>query len=512
MKPINAVLQHPSVQPIVQTVTPHYHEAVRRTTPVLQSIQENTGPRIRALRAKTRALSKPYFRKIQLEYDARAGPYVAKLEPYYIIAQHNINRGWVLAQTHLGPQVSRAQVIARDQWENTIVPKVLIPAWEQLQLLPVWFEARFGDQTRALKSTYVDAQIKKMHSKIQELSGRSAVISTSTSSSSTPRASVISEKVSSVVQSIKSRATAVTSSVEAVVTESLTIVEDIASTVPSAEPEPTASSKILSVAESIVAPVLTASESHASLSSIVEPTASISEVPETTPAPVAEAAEPEPEEDPLAFLEAFTSTSEVAATTVTEAERPNYTGPTDEERAERAIQTAEKRKELEARHSQWEAKIDEAGKAGRATVISQINKIRSEALASLTDTTDPESIGAQVAHFKAEGPKALKGTRAYADKLMKGHYHGAEKIGLFDSVVQKVDSRYAEGAKALSDKIANWWAEVRDEIDQAVLGVWKELDDIAGNGQSDLGMDYSYLDDVTTQDWTVSFDYSLLTT
>ena len=81
--------------------------------------------------------------------------------------------------------------------------------WEQLQLLPGWVDDQVGDHVRALKSTYIDAQLGKMYAKIEELSGRSMVASvkstTTSSTPSTPVISVVSEKASSVVESVISK-------------------------------------------------------------------------------------------------------------------------------------------------------------------------------------------------------------------------------------------------------------------------------------------------------------------
>ncbi|KAF8318661.1 hypothetical protein DL93DRAFT_328831 [Clavulina sp. PMI_390] len=509
-EPVQTLLSHPSIEPVITTITPHYHQAVRLTTPIVRSIQVKAAPHLHALTAQVDELSKPYVRKAQVEYDARVRPYVEQVQPYYDVTSDHVQRGWVLAQTHLGPHVSHAQKIAKEQWEVTIYPKVVIPAWEQLQLLPGWVDDQVGDHVRGLKSTYIDAQLGKMWAKIEELSGRSTVASvksTSTSSSpSTPVISVLSKKASSVVESVISQVRASTSSVEEkVAATTLTVVEDAApttavptSSMPSAEPEPTPTSATLSVAESIEPSI---SSSTAPASSSVAPVASTPELPEETVEadPVEEAADPEPEEDPLAFLEEFTAPS---TTAVAEPVQQTWTPPTEEQIAQRQRDMVEKRRDLERRHSEWEAKIDAAGRAALPRVAAEVARLREEALESLTSTEDPESIGAQIAAFRAEGGKAIKGTKAYVDKLMSGKYHGAEKIGLFDSVVKKVDTRYTEGAKTLSENVAAWWADLRNRIDNVVLSAKKEMDDIGSDGQADLGMDYSYLDDVTTGDWS----------
>jgi hypothetical protein len=505
VKPVISLASHPSVQPVIQTVKPHYDEAVRRATPALRTIQKTVGPHIQTLRVRTRAVSQPYIRRLQLEYDTHLQPYVSQIEPYYRSTHRYLVRRWVAIRAELGPFVDRVQIFVLGQWENTIKPKVLVPAWECLQDVPVWLDTRFGDQARSLKSTYIDEQIKKMHSKIEEL-GRhstvSAVISTTTSSSVTdsPRVRVISEKVSSAVEDIKSRATYATAPVKKSATESIVIVEDIASSVvattsaPSPEAESTAT-------PSTTIPITVPSTKLPNLEAVVGPEVTLfqSGASESVPSPASDAASPE--DDPLEFLASFTA----EASTTTASEAPRWTGPSEEEIARRKRETAQKRRNLEKRHADWEAKVEAEGEAIRKRLVDDIMRIRSDAVASLSEAAgDPDSVGAQVAAFKAEGAKALRGTRAYVDKLMAGRYHAAEKIGLFDNVVKKVEQRYSEGAQALSEKIATWWADVRDEVTKLVVQAGENIKGVALDGQADMGMDYSYLDDVSARDWTVS--------
>lgn len=150
----------------------------------------------------------------------------------------------------------------------------------------------------------------------------------------------------------------------------------------------------------------------------------------------------------------------------------------------------------------WEGKIDALGKSLRLQLVEEVKGLREKAVDSLSEeSTDAESLGALVKAFKRDGEKALKGTQAYAAKLLSGHYHGAEKIALFDSVITKVDARYTSSAAALSGKISAWWGGVREEVQGRGR---KRAGEVLAEGQraqGDLGMDLSYLDDVTTRDW-----------
>lgn len=505
VKPFNSLASHPSVQPVIQTVKPRYNEAVRRATPLLRTIQKTVGPRIQALRVRTREVSYPYVRRLRHEYDIRLQPYVAQFEPYYRITHHYLTKRAAVIQAKLRPFIDHAQITILEQWENTIKPNVLIPVWGCLLDVPVWLDTRFGDQARSLKSTYIDAQIKKMRSKFEELGGHSTVpvaISTITSfDTESPHTSVI-------VEDIKSRPTSAT--VPAQRTESIVIAEDV---IPNVSPTTPARSP----AEGPVAPSLANSVAGSTRPSAEPPIAEAEVEPEATsdirvsesvPSPASDAADPAPEDDPLEFLASFTA--EPSATTIAP-EPPRWTEPSQEEIDRRRRETAEKRMNLEKRHADWEAKVEDEGKAVQKRLLDDITRIRSDAVASLSEAAgDPGSIGAQVAAFKAEGAKALRGTSAYVDKLLDKHHTSAEKLGLLESVVKKVDQRYSEGAQALSETVATWWSEIREEVETVVIKAGKDVEGVALDGQADMGMDYSYLDDVTIHDWTVSIQPLIL--
>lgn len=251
--PIQHILAHPRIAPLVATIKPH----VDRVSPVWVQVQNATGPRLRALRVRTRRWSKPYVRKLQLEYDARVKPYVARLQPYVDLAkphvyeaQRRLQRAWLGVEPHL----RRAQVLVLEFIENvlkpfventvkpffehtvkpfydtTIKPKLLDPVWAHAQAVPGWLDARFGDRVRDLKRTYVDEQLGKMRAKIEEFGGRGrgssaydvqhektateTITETGTNPTGGPTATVLSakEKVTAVVESLLSRATASSSS------------------------------------------------------------------------------------------------------------------------------------------------------------------------------------------------------------------------------------------------------------------------------------------------------------
>ena len=502
VKPINSLTSHPSIQPVIRTIKPRYNKAVRRATPILRAIQKTVGPRIQALRARTRAVSQPYIRRLQLEYNIRLRSYVAQIEPYYRVPRRHLVKQWTVFQAELRPLVDRAQIFMLERWENTIKPNALIPAWECIRSVPVWLDSRFGEKARSLKSAYIDEQIKKMRSKFEELAGRSTAstsISTITKTSfaaSSPRGHVT-------IEDVKSYPIFATAPVGKAAIETVVAVEDVPHRVVAATSHSPGAAPATTPLSTIAATASPASSSEFSnVEVVVEPEVGTFHS-GSSPSHASDAPESALEDDPLEFLASFTA--EPSATTTTTSEVPAWTGPSEEEITRRKRETAEMRKNLEKRHADWEAKVEEEGRAMQERFVDDIMRIRSDAVSSLSKAAgDPDSIGAQVAAFKVEGTKALKGTHAYVDKLTAGHHHGAEKIGLFESVAKKVDQRYSESAQALSEKIAAWWADIRDEIDRIAIKAGDDVNGVALDGQADMGMDYSYLDDVSTRDWTVS--------
>jgi hypothetical protein len=220
------------------------------------------------------------------------------------------------------------------------------------------------------------------------------------------------------------------------------------------------------------------------------------------------------EEDLEDFFAEFTlepSSSTVLETTTSSSAHSTHTPSAEDAEKKRAI-TAAKRAKLEARMDEWEQKIHDLGNELRAEVKATIERVRSEAVDSLSPSSSagPDSIGAQIAAFEAQGLKAIKGTNAYAKRIVSGeHYSHSERINIFSSVTNKVETRYVEGASTLSDKIAVWWTSVRDEVVKTAEDAGVNVEDLATDAQADVGMDYAWLDDVKTSDWTVSVHHSI---
>ncbi|KAF8329484.1 uncharacterized protein EI90DRAFT_3062791 [Cantharellus anzutake] len=493
---IQYVISHPSVEPYVQKLEPHCDRITRFFAPAFNQFRGVLGPIVVKIEyffnTKVGPHIQPYIRKAQLQFDARVRPlylkyaeprisrwrhFVTKASPYFERTRFALQQSWYRAQ----PYIRKVQFYLIKAW-NAVRPHLSV-LLEKLNGIPLWAKQRFGPTVYQVYKTYVEPQIRKISAKIDELGSRggnttpSSITSPVPTVSSTGPAAVVETKTSTpdmILETVQPP----TNSVEDVFFDPTDFIANSIAETPS--PIPTSAEGTEDMTSSpfeTLSPVYPAQVSPAHTEPEVKPEPEIDDIIDDIFR--ADSPEPTPREEPP---------SEETAT-VEDAQRLSLE------------EIHEKRKKIEARHTEWEAKVDQAGKVGIENLIGSITSIRHKAVNSLS-SAEEGTIGVQIAVFKAEGSKAIKGVGAYANKLMNGHYHGAEKIGLFDAVVRKVEKRYGEGAKRLSDAIAEWWAEVRNEAQGEVKKEGGKVEDVAGDAQADLGMDYAWLEDVTTHDWT----------
>ncbi|KAF9519492.1 hypothetical protein BS47DRAFT_1379281 [Hydnum rufescens UP504] len=463
--PINLAFSHPAVSPYVNVVKPHINEAIRLTSPYVQLTRAAIYPRYIILQRKLVPYFLPYTRRLEQEYDARVRPYISRVEPYIRQAQRHARpyldrTSLALKQSYAKslPYLRRAWFLAIEYW--TKAQPYLVPIWEQIKEGPQWFIKHLGPRVAHLKSEYVDVQIRKIWAKIEELGG-----DRHTSKALPTDAVTIMPVLHSVFSSVEEVAEVFTASEFPAVSTTLS-------------PSP-------SDVESVV-------PAHTTLHFV-------SDAPEL---------EPEPENNPTPaeldveeFIASLTEEEPSSRGAITPEDPIEPIAPFEDEAAREAklIETREKRRNIEARHAGWEAKVHEQGKQGLQSVIHNITAIRERAIADISSSEG--EIGSLVAAFKAAGAKGIKGTEAYARKLVASQYSGEEKVALFDRVVGKVEERYGENATSLSNTVAQWWADVRDKVDEEAAKHFKPVEDIAGEAQADIGMDYAWLDDVTPADW-----------
>ncbi|KZT09852.1 uncharacterized protein LAESUDRAFT_722002 [Laetiporus sulphureus 93-53] len=170
-----------------------------------------------------------------------------------------------------------------------------------------------------------------------------------------------------------------------------------------------------------------------------------------------------------------------------------------EERARvRAIQTAEKRAELMARHARWEdqlaAEIESSKKALRKALVAS----RKTAAAELRESAEIQD---EIESLVEEADKFLRGAEKYLQTLSTEGRTDEEKRIMWGRVVDKVDQKFVERLGETEAVVNGWYAPVLDKELAEVRKIADAVRDIADRAQTDIGMDYAYLDDVTYNDW-----------
>ncbi|KAH8110987.1 hypothetical protein DFH11DRAFT_1859633 [Phellopilus nigrolimitatus] len=182
---------------------------------------------------------------------------------------------------------------------------------------------------------------------------------------------------------------------------------------------------------------------------------------------------------------------------------PSAVEETEEEKAVREAallaEVAEKRRNLQARHTKWEEKLQAVITAQTAALRKALSSIRKSAAAELkANATIRDAV--ETLHVEAE--KALRGTDAYFAKLKKEGKARDEKVRLWDRVLVKVEAKFDERVRAMEEMVNTWYQEeVEAKEAQEIEKGSTAVKAIADNAQTDMGLDYAWLEDVTYKDW-----------
>ncbi|KAF8518955.1 hypothetical protein BU17DRAFT_48081 [Hysterangium stoloniferum] len=528
--PVRAALEHPSIAPTIQRIQPYYNSAIKTTVPIIRRTKYEWRTRVIPQVRWFQIRARPYMRQIHRKYDATLGPYVHKL----ILEYHH----------KVGPHVKTLELTALQKWK-TVRPYVR-PLWRAAKLLPGVVIRMVGKPLGDARRRWVDPHVAKIWDAVMEQEKANVSNVKAFAESIVSQVSITaSEKATG--WSPFSASTSTSGDVLAA-TDDASIVRSptpgIDST-PSASPPENAqeatsepSATILSVPHDVsvfieitssgeaTLPPIT-DEAAASAVSILEETlfqsatGGTSEFP-TTASSVSPAAEPtlteviaktavildddesvENLDDFLSEINAIEPDSEAEPEEVLPPQAPVYEEETPEQLAERlrliSIQNAEKRADIERRHTQWEIDLEKLGHAQVKVVQTVLGQLRE---ASAAEAQRPGSVvRSRVDDLAQEAEKSLKSLKAYAKKLAVEDTTEAEKVKAWESVIPKVDKKFGQKVDAAAESVRAWWdLQVQREIGEINTFILK-VKDMAFNGQSDIGMDYSWLGDVTYMDW-----------
>ncbi|KAI0917831.1 hypothetical protein AcV5_002674 [Taiwanofungus camphoratus] len=320
--------------------------------------------------------------------------------------------------------------------------------------------------------------------------------------------SAVSSKLSPLAEAAMSHVSSATSAPSASVDETLSIPSLASSTatdqaVPSASPRG-ATSGVLSHASEAAVPSAKSAASVLSkgVSSVADQAAS-SVTSSVTPSSAVQSQA----EDTDLDLDAFYAELGLDDETILDASvRPAEPSPvqteSEEERAERqrarADDMAKRRIDVEARHTQWEQQLATQIKINQKALRKALVALRKAAAAELKESRD---IRAEVESLVEEAEKYLRGAEKYFVTLEKEGRREEEKKAVWEKVIAKVDQKFAERLSQTEALVNGWYVQVLDKELMEVQKVVDEVKDIADRGQTDIGLDYAYLDDVTYWDW-----------
>jgi len=178
------------------------------------------------------------------------------------------------------------------------------------------------------------------------------------------------------------------------------------------------------------------------------------------------------------------------------------TEESDEEREARikakTEETAWKRKEILHRHTDWEYQLEDLKSSQMEIFKLTLYNIRKNAAKFLKEDSD---IQRAISQFAADGDKYLRGAENYLKNLVKERKK-QDKGALWERVVQKVKDKFEKRLDDVDRKVGNWYNGNAKQEEGVVEMATRKVANLAEEAQADLGLDYSWLDDVTVDDWT----------
>lgn len=156
------------------------------------------------------------------------------------------------------------------------------------------------------------------------------------------------------------------------------------------------------------------------------------------------------DDEPLAELDG--TASEAPAPIETESE---------EDKAERLrlkrLAVAEKRANIMSRHADWEKQMTEHMSANKKALRKALVALRK---AAVTDLKESKEIRREVEALVEEAEKYLKGAEKYLHNLRKEARPDTERRTLWDRVVDKVNSKFAERLDQTETLVNGWYNDV----------------------------------------------------
>ena len=467
MEPYVIRIQH-ALQPAAATAVSKFHSDVipMWNELVIPQYHAYVAPHMRSLMVHL----DPYLATVTTEFESYLGPYLRvaaatarelqeQARPYVIIAWYKSVDGYRFAKPYVRP------------------------AWEQFKVVVFRILAYLSVYRRQ----FVDPHVAQMWAKIKELSGDKAA-PTAVKPAVTPDPAPVSSSP------LKEEPSTVAS---------ISVEENTHVPVPGSAPVPP---PVLSDDEKLPAEasdVTTATPPNQEPSPVMPP---VDETPTPTHAP--KQATPDPPVSPQGQEDLDSFATEIGLDLdETEDEFEDDETPflspleeSDEERDARlkakAEETAWKRKEITDRHTDWEYQLDDLKAQRLETFKLSLYNYRKNSAKTLTESSE---VRRAINEFSADGDKYLRGAENYLKGLIQEKKQ--DKSVLWERVVKKVKEKFEARLDDVDRTAGKWHRETITNEDYLVQKSTREISDFSEKAQADLGLDYAWLGDVTTDDW-----------
>ncbi|KAJ7498009.1 hypothetical protein B0H11DRAFT_1715422 [Mycena galericulata] len=192
---------------------------------------------------------------------------------------------------------------------------------------------------------------------------------------------------------------------------------------------------------------------------------------------------------------------------LTPAERHALERQQAEEQAEAKLrQTAEKRADLEGRMA--------ASNEALGAMVKEKNKQLRKALvglrkAAVAKMDDPQTvIGGQLPGLEKEADKLFKGLEGYVKKEAKSNKVGdnSERMDRWITVVGKVEEKLQEKVASVQNAIQQYHVDLKASEVNEGMAIIQQVKDACSQAQADVGLELSWLHDVTYHDWNKYHD------
>ncbi|KAF5383568.1 hypothetical protein D9615_003765 [Tricholomella constricta] len=178
---------------------------------------------------------------------------------------------------------------------------------------------------------------------------------------------------------------------------------------------------------------------------------------------------------------------------------------------ERLRLTAEKRADITGRHVRWQAELVALVDEHTSNVKGVLGDLRKKAARELKgwgETQKGKGKGV-LADIEEEAERLVRGLEGYlrgVEERVKGNGKEDEpgratERQKWDKVLEKVEERFRDKVRDVQREVHEWFVGKRAEEIDEVNAAAATVKAFAERAQTDIGLDYAWLDDVTYHDW-----------